>query len=319
MPQPLVNITVPVFNRLPETVKTLTSVKKYTHSPHMVTVVDNASQEEVRVFLRQAKADGLIDNLHLLDNNYGISCAVNTGWRLNPADYYMKLDNDIEITADNWLYSILARWQHVEQPSLIGPLWKKNLPGRAAEAINTPDGVLWKAKRSLFGCALMIPQSILDTLGYLNEDYGLYGAEDADYCVRVLVAGYPAYAFAADGVLVHLGESIAVYQEHGINKMHLVRQYAGTEESVGLYSANEYMFRAGIRSLRTPLKFRVESVEGDQVKIALNREYLAFRTRLLACLRFIDHVRRHNGPEPLGQDAVVAKVRSLLGEERSTE
>ena len=314
--QALVNITMPVFNRLAETVATVTSFKKHVRGPYVLTVVDNKSQDDVRAFLCQAARDGLIDNLFLLDNNYGISCAVNTGWTLVPAQYHMKMDNDIESIGENWLDGVMQRWQHVPQPSIIGPLWRRELPGRAGEAVDNPDGRLWESSKSLPGLALIIPQTMLDTLGYLSEDYGLYGAEDADYCVRVKAAGYTSYAYEADDILVHLGDTIEVYKEHGINKMHLVNMYAGKNaDTMGLYLANEYLYLLGIRPLKTPLKYRVAAVNGQQVSIAINRDYLPFRSRLLACLMFLDQVRQHNGNEALGQSIVVEKVRSLFAGE----
>lgn len=312
MPHPLVNITIPVFNRLQDTLKTLTALKKYTHSPHLVTVVDNGSEPAVHKALCEAKNNGLIDHLFVLDNNYGISCAVNTGWSLVPAACYMKLDNDIEALQDNWLLSLMQRWQHREPFSILGPFWKENMPGRAGARLDSPNGPLWEARKSLPGAALMVPAPVLEQIGFLNEDYGLYGAEDADYCERALAGGCALYAFEAEGLLLHLGVGSTVYQEHGINKMHLVKKYAGTAESMGLYKANAFLFATGLRSVKVPLKYRVETVEGKRVKVGINREYLSFRSRLLACMKFMDHIVREHGAEHMQHELVLHKLAELL-------
>jgi glycosyltransferase involved in cell wall biosynthesis len=312
LPEPLINITIPVFNRLDETRRTLESVKKHTHMPHFLIVVDNGSEPHVNEYLREARAHGLIDHLFVLGNNYGISCAVNVGWRMAPASYYMKLDNDMEIIMPGWLDSIFARWRHCAQPSIIGPIWHDRIPWRAGERVITPDGELYTARKSLPGCAFIVPRQVVESLGYFNEDYGLYGAEDADYSVRVLVAGFGRYAFEADPLMAHLGISSEMYEEHGIDKNSIDKTFAGSEESLGLYSANEYMFKMGIRDLNVPSKYVISKVEDEKVVININRAYLPFRRKLMTCVRLIDMVYRDSGKMPLVNDNVVEKLKNIM-------
>ena len=92
MSSPLVNITIPVFNRFQLTQKTILALHKSTREiPFVVTVVDNGSDAALRNRLVEFKEGGLIDNLFLLPRNMGISCACNIGWRAVDAPFYMSV------------------------------------------------------------------------------------------------------------------------------------------------------------------------------------------------------------------------------------
>ena len=100
MSSPLINITIPVFNRFHLTQKTIIALHKTAKNiPFVVTVVDNGSEQCLRNRLIEFKESGLIDNLFLLPRNMGISCACNIGWRAVDAPYYIKLDNDMITTS----------------------------------------------------------------------------------------------------------------------------------------------------------------------------------------------------------------------------
>lgn len=94
MPKNYINITIPTYNRGELILKVLPFLKKNTTIPHKIVVVDNGSNKTVDM-LKSFHTEGIIDNLYLLEKNYGISCAVNIGWKIIPASLYMKLDSDM--------------------------------------------------------------------------------------------------------------------------------------------------------------------------------------------------------------------------------
>lgn len=311
--QPLINITVPVFNRLEETRKTILSIRKNTLIPHAVTAVNNGSDPEVREILDRLADSGMIDNLFHLDGNYGVSCAVNTGWKLVHAPLQMKLDNDMEIIQRGWLGKILSCWKYLEQPSFLGPFWGDQRPVRAGRAVETPAGTVWEAEKTLPGAGLIIPQEVLDTLGYLSEDYGIYGEEDADYSIRGFCSGFHQYGYDADPVLRDNGLSPSPYLERNIDKDELRRKNVGKKE-LGLYRANELLFKMCARRYNVPLKYRVDSVEGRNVRITTDPAYFPFRKRLLEAVSEMNRVSE--GGEKLDllvDQSVVIRLKTILG------
>jgi GT2 family glycosyltransferase len=81
MPKPVLNITIPVFNRFHLTQKTLLSLRRSAQTvPFVITVVDNGSKPELVQRLCEFHASGIIDNLYLLPRNMGIAAAANIGW-----------------------------------------------------------------------------------------------------------------------------------------------------------------------------------------------------------------------------------------------
>jgi GT2 family glycosyltransferase len=191
---PVVNITIPVFNRLHTTQKTILALRKCSREiPFAITVVDNGSEPELVERLVTFRKDGIIDNLFLIPRNMGISCAANVGWQMVDAPFYMKLDNDTVMKKRDWLPKLFRMWQHGLPLSTLGgaydlPMLLKN-PG----IIETPDGPLGICDSNLPGQAVIIPKAVSDILGMWNEDYGLYGAEDGDYGMRMRCAGFPQY------------------------------------------------------------------------------------------------------------------------------
>ncbi len=58
----------------------------------------------------------------------------------------------------------------------------------------------------LSGAFMMLRKETLDQIGYLDEDYFMYG-EDIDLSYRVLKAGYKNYYLADTKIIHYKGES----------------------------------------------------------------------------------------------------------------
>jgi len=78
----------------------LESIHTRTKIPHRVIVVDNGSGPEKQDMLRKYQKEGVIDVLLLLDKNYGLEYAKNTGLRFVESDpYFVNTDDDCLIEA----------------------------------------------------------------------------------------------------------------------------------------------------------------------------------------------------------------------------
>ena len=123
---PNVDVVMPVFNRYNETLITINSLNKYKSHNLKLTVVDNGSTQDLRDELIKLYSDKSIDNLLLLDNNYGVSCACNVGWEISDAPFFMKLDNDIEIISSTWIEDIFHMWGKNRYNTIFGQDWNCN-------------------------------------------------------------------------------------------------------------------------------------------------------------------------------------------------
>jgi GT2 family glycosyltransferase/Flp pilus assembly protein TadD len=182
-----VNICIITFNRLNFTKQAIESLLKNTRYPHVITVVDNNSQDGTKEYLEKVKQEGIIKNLVLLDENVGVAKASNLAWKLEPnSKYYLKFDNDIVIQKPDWLSSMVSVIDGIPQLGAIAYNFEPH-----SYPLTTLNGHSCRIKRhsNLGGACILIPRRTRDQLGYWCEDYGLYGEEDADYGERIRLKG----------------------------------------------------------------------------------------------------------------------------------
>lgn len=306
-----VNITIPVYNRLDNTRKTLLSLKKNTpHWPHTVTVVDDGSEKEVGEFLLAVKKAGLIDNLFLLKENVGIATACNVGWHLVDAPFFMKLDNDMEIRSRKWLETIFGLWSLVEPRSTFGPAMTEDEILRGHPMPETPYGRLAVCTSNLRGCALMVPGQVSDVLGFFNEDYDRYGAEDGDYGLRMRVAGFIQYYYDATAMLRNLDGD---YGKHALPKADMMERLHGAQGGgVGLFTLNGYLFTLGLRDIKPVPRYEVADIDGHRVLLRPTEGHAALREGLEKASRRVFEIAGTEGEEALTREDALAEIRAIM-------
>ncbi|MCD7984605.1 MAG: glycosyltransferase [Desulfovibrio sp.] len=277
---PQVNITMPVWNRMDDTLASIMSVAEMTSTPYTLTVVDNGSEADLRRELLDMHARGIIQNVYFLDRNYGVSCACNTGWRLHPASILMKLDNDMEILSKTWMQDIFAMWGKQRYNTLFGPVWHGS---EERCRVSSEWGVYWTLPLSLSGAALLVSAKVHESIGYFSEDYGVYGEEDADYCLRCHHAGIRKYTYECADMIRHRGTNDTEYQAHGINKRGAHEANVGNAARQGLFALNLFLYKHGLRPLNVPMRYHVAAVNGHNVEIRENPAYAALYASLLHC------------------------------------
>lgn len=318
MPQPVVNITVPVFNRLVLTQKTLLALRQSSEAvPFCLTVVDNGSDAALVSRLRELHRDGVIDKLFLLPRNMGISCACNVGWAMTDAPYFLKFDNDMLALDPDWLARIFRLWRHGERLSTLGPAWTEEQLRAEPGAIRTPDGVLGICRSNLPGAVLFVPRAVSDILGRWNEDYGLYGAEDGDYGARMNSAGFPQYYYLSVGLIRNMGaEETPEERDYSLDRQAEHRAlFVDEKGGTGLFKLNNYMYRRGIRKLDVPPRYVVADVdEAGKVRLRENADYPAVRRALDMCKRAMDGARASKDPDQIFRDEFIEKLRGIMRE-----
>lgn len=226
-----VNIAMVTYNRLEYTRQAIEALRLRTNFPHALTVVDNNSQDGTREYLQALRKQGVIKNLVLLDENVGLAKATNLAWSLEPeAAYLMRVDNDIVMQRDGWLKDMVDVFEQT---------WQLGVLGYSLEPVSYPlvqleNGIALRVKNgNVGGGCMMISRRVFDTIGYLCEEYGLYGEDDADYGARVMVCGLLNAYMPDEDAAFHLpGGKAAV-----IDPLTLASYEGGEEELHAEYRA----------------------------------------------------------------------------------
>jgi len=303
MPEkPIVNITMPVFNRYHVTQKAILALRRTSQAiPFTLTVVDNGSDPDLVQQLVAFREDGIIDHLYLLPENMGISCAANIGWQMLDAPFYMKLDNDIVIKQHDWLPKLFKLWRHGEALSNLGGANSEATFWGAPGAIHTPDGILGRCVTHIQGQAILIPKLVSDTLGMWSEDYGLYGAEDGDYGARMNCIGFPQYHYLGPEFFDDLGRSDneATYTARNLDKRREHKMLFITEDGgMGLFKINYMFYEFCIRSWKVPLRYKVVDIYDKYcVRVETREEYIPVMKALQECKRLTDKLYREGFKE----------------------
>lgn len=203
-----VNIGIVTFNRLEFTKQAITSIIKYTTFPHVITVVDNSSQDGTQEYLKQLHKTGIVKNLILLAQNVGIAKASNLAWLQEPELlYYLKYDNDIVVQKNNWLSALVTVIDAIPELGAIGYNFE---PISYPLQVVNEQKIRVKEEGNIGGACFLIPKRTQDILGYWCEDYGLYGFEDVDYSFRIKLAGLLNAYMEDEEIGIHLPAGRAV-------------------------------------------------------------------------------------------------------------
>lgn len=307
-----INITIPVYNRLDSTKKTLLSLKKNTpHWAHTVTVVDDGSEKDVGEYLLAMKKAGLIDTLFLLEENVGIAAACNVGWQFVDAPFFMKLDNDMEIRSRTWLETIFGLYSLVEPQSTFGPaLSEEELREWGHPLPPTPYGRISACTGNLRGCALMVPKHVSDVLGRFNEDYDKYGAEDGDYGLRMRVSDFVQYMYDASAMLLHMDGD---YGTHTLSKDTMMQRLHGVQDGgIGLFTLNGYLFALALRDIKPVPRYEVADIDGHRVRLRPTEAHAALREGLEKASRRMFEIAGTEGDEALTREDTLEEIRAIM-------
>ena len=318
MQQPVINITIPTFNRFVLTQKTILALRKSNGAvPFSITVVDNGSDEALVSRLREFHRDGIIDKLFLLPKNMGISCACNIGWLMTDAPFYLKLDNDMLILDPACLEKLFRLWRHGQPLSTLGPAWSKEQLLANDGALHTPDGTLGICLTNLPGAAILVPKAVSDALGHWNEDYGLYGAEDGDYGMRMNCAGFPQYYYLAEGLIRDMGRDEQpdridyTLDREGEHRSLFIDKAGG----IGLFKLNNYLYNYCIRNWKTPLRYAVADVDDKcVVRLEEREDYRPVSRALALCKRLVDKALASDDPDAVFRMEFIERLKTVMHE-----
>lgn len=244
IPNPIVSIIIPVYNKFRYTYACLKSIYKHTDLDKIeVIITDDASTDETRHIDRYVKNVKVIKNAQPL----GFLKNCNNASKYAKGNYILFLNNDTQVQAD-WLDWLLKTFNYDKKIGMVGS--KLVYPdGRLQEAggIIWKDGTGWNYGRLddpnkpeynyvkevdyISGACILIKKELWDEIGGFDERYTPAYFEDTDLAFEIRKRGYKV-VYQPKSVVVHfegishgrdISEGIKRYQE--INREKFVKKW----------------------------------------------------------------------------------------------
>lgn len=260
------SIIIVNYNTYTLTKQTINSILQGQHPfTYEIILVDNASRDGSIELLQSEFSDIIFqDQLKVSINtsNLGFAKANNIGIKLAKGDYVLLLNSDTEIK-DDCLEKCIAKLENDNKIGAMGckvVLSDNKLDHACKRGFPTPKASLYYFLKlhkkdplkygqynashvneneigevdCLTGAFMLMPRSILNSLGGLDEDFFMYG-EDIDLCYRIKEVGYKVLYFPEAQIIHYKGGSSkkkrtkVIYDFHNamwiFYKKHYYKQY----------------------------------------------------------------------------------------------
>jgi len=177
------SIVIPTYNNCEKYLKPcIDSIIKYTDMTDVELVVSaNGCTDNTRTYLRYLMT--AIPNLVVVwnDQALGFSKATNEGIKVCKADKIVLLNND----------TVLLEQQQNYWLNLLDKPFEKFSKCGISCIIKGPSEPAGR-DFAVFFC-VMIDRKVFDTIGLLNEEYGVGGGEDTEFCIEAENAGFEVH------------------------------------------------------------------------------------------------------------------------------
>lgn len=203
--EPLVSLVVLNWNGLQDTKKCIESLNQLYYRNKEIIIVDNGSVDGSKEYLKKLKGITFVD----LPENTGFTGGHIAGRNVSKGDYIALINNDLVLNK-NWLNACLETFtKHPDAAVVGGKAYKWDAQNPVNELSNEfysyqevdPETGYTRtlltgdeecSVDSISGAALLVKQSYLDKVGYLDENFFAY-YEETDLIARLMRAGFKAY------------------------------------------------------------------------------------------------------------------------------
>jgi N-acetylglucosaminyl-diphospho-decaprenol L-rhamnosyltransferase len=218
--QPHLSVIIVSYNCKDLLAEAIRSVGQFVTGSHEIVVVDNASSDGTRETIPQ-----LFPEVIFIANttNAGFSKANNQGFSVSRGRFILLLNPDAKLVDGR----ISAALDYLEKhpQTMIGPKLLNPDLSLQESAFPYPSfldvlletffltyvfrarqqQILKKGEYALSGACILVPRTIYESLGGLDND--LFWMDDVDFCFRALKAGIAVHYFAGWSVIHVIGES----------------------------------------------------------------------------------------------------------------
>jgi GT2 family glycosyltransferase len=238
---PRASVVVLNWNGLQKTRECLASLQAVAYEPFDVILVDNASSDGSQDMVRREfPGVALIEN----DTNRGVAGGRNVGLReamARGSDYVLLLDNDTRVDPAV-LTELVAAGEADPSAGILGAkiyhdgegklLWgigggmdlKRchfDIRGFGEEDRGQYDQIA--EVPYVMGCAQMVKRRVIETVGYMDEGFVTYFAEDTDLCLRAKAAGLRSIVVPTALVWHKVARGAAGSRTTGNDNYHLLK------------------------------------------------------------------------------------------------
>ena len=213
--EPVVSVVVLCYNNLEYTQACLDSLEKHSDYPNLeVIAVDNASSDATPEYLARWEREGRNRRYIANATNLGFSGGNNVGLAAAKGDYLVLLNNDTFVTP-GWVRTMVSHLLRDPSVGLVGPV-TNNIGNEARIQIEYADmeemvvnagkhtrlhaGLSFPLNTAAFFCVMMT-RAAYETVGPMDEAFGVGFFEDDDYCRRL--DQHNLGVICADDVFVH--------------------------------------------------------------------------------------------------------------------
>lgn len=208
--KPLISILIPSMNHRETLKKCLDSIReKTTYQNYEIIIIENNSTEQtIFEYYEKLKNDSQI-TIVKWEGKFNFSAINNYGARYAKGEYFLLLNNDVEVITPNWLEEMLMFAQRKDVGAVGCMLYYPDDTIQHAGVIMGIGGVAGHShkyfKRNSYGymsrltiaqnlscvtvACMMIPRHVYDETGGLDESFQV-AFNDVDLCMRVRKAGY---------------------------------------------------------------------------------------------------------------------------------
>ncbi len=235
------SIVVPTYNHCDDLLRPcLESVFQYSHMRDIELIISaNGCFDNTREYLTELQKSfhtlGMEDHFKVIwnDKPLGFSKAVNVGIQATSQDLVLLLSNDVRLLPqpkNNWLERLRAPFDEKETCGIT--CTNKMHSEHAGRAF------------AIFFC-VMIHKRVFDTIGLLNESYGVGSGEDIEFSIETELAGFDVVEVAEN----HMDHNLKMW----ISDFPLFHKGEGTVHDTNLVKNWEKIFTTNM--LRVAKKY----------------------------------------------------------------
>ena len=208
----LVSILIPTKDHREDLARTIDTLLAHTTQiPYEIIVCDNGSQEkETLDYLANLAREHDTVRILTCDYDFNYSRINNDAAKIAKGEYLLLLNNDVEITHDDWLFEMVRHIQR-EQVGIVGckllypddtiqhagvTVGIQGVAGHTFKRMdNTEPGYMtWahleREVTAVTAACMLVRREVYEELNGLDEDHFKVAFNDVDFCLRTRKAGY---------------------------------------------------------------------------------------------------------------------------------
>lgn len=185
-----ISVIIVSHNRKKDVLECLESVRKLDYLCYEIIVVDNGSTDgSFEALSKEGNCIKLIET----GANLGTAAAINVGIKNSSGEFFLLLADDV-VVHGNALKELVNVMESDDRIGVAGSLIY--FYDKPSEIWFYPREFVYKKEKNIFidvpeavGCALMTKKSVIDKIGFFDENYFTYH-EEQDFCLRARKQGF---------------------------------------------------------------------------------------------------------------------------------